>query len=223
MILHTIQTTTTIRTRIKLMPAVISLLITVAVSINKAIAQSDVLSDWRVPPPLPPGNLTKGNNTGKEAKSKSITLSFTDVLVPLQPTISSVRLPALADISTILAAVDVPGQPIISDSETGLPEIPLPDGPDAPALPKKTQVDAPTPIIIDLPVPAAPEMPPIPIEPASVGQTKGEKGTVPITPDVGSQPPPSLPHQDNFATWPTLGIPENENINTGGKARSKGK
>src|ERR1700761_4236200 len=93
------------------MQAFLSLvLVIVSASLNQARAQTGNLSDWHVPPPLPPGNLTKGNTTGKEAKGKSIVLTFVDVPVPAQPAVSSVKVPVLAAISTTPLNVNTPGQ-----------------------------------------------------------------------------------------------------------------
>jgi len=209
--------------RIKLMQALILTLMAVAGSLNQVKAQKANLSDWRVPPPLAPGNLTKGNTTGRAAKSSPIVLTLSDIPAPLLPASTPVQLPVLAAIGIIPPSVNTPDQPAVSGNDAGLPDIPSPDAPETPSLPKQSPQDAPIPATIEFPAPTAPEMPTPPAEPGSSGQTPGVKGPVLIMPDVIIVPPPKLPPATGgLSTWPTLGIPENESVKLTESKGSKG-
>jgi len=207
-----IQKTEKIRSRIKLLPVLILTLIAVAGFWNKTIAQKSNLSDWNVPPPLPPGTTTKGNTTGKTVTVKPIVLNLNDIPAPSQPVASAVKIPDLAAVSEVSPFVTSPGRPDILTIEADWPEIPLPDAPDAPSLPQQTLQDKPVPPVTDLPVPAPPEMPALPNEPASSGQTTPGKWPIPLMPEVFSLNSPSLPPGSAPFYWSTPAIPESVSI-----------
>ncbi|WP_143014157.1 hypothetical protein [Mucilaginibacter pineti] len=166
---------------------------------NQALAQKNNLSDWNVPPPVLPGNTAKGNATGKNGKSILLTLSdIKGVALPVAP---PVQLPVLAAIATTPPLINPPGQPAISDAGNNLPEIPSPETPDAPPLPKQNYQDALTPAVTDLPIPTEPELPVFPKEPSPSAQKTTVKGSVPLLPDVLSLPSPSIPSGNDFPVW----------------------
>src|SRR5689334_20189826 len=69
-------------------------------NVNIAVAQrSTDLSDWHVPPPVSPGNTTKGGATGKNAKSNAMVLIPIDIAAPQLPEGPAVQLPQSAAIS----------------------------------------------------------------------------------------------------------------------------
>ena len=201
-----------LRCRIRLLPALVFTLLIVAGSLGRATAQRGNLSDWNVPPPLPPGSITKGNTTGRGAKGKLITLSPSDVPVPKMPGTGPVQLPLLAAISSTPLALGVDDQPVITDGNAGFLEIPLPAAPDAPAMPQRSIQDVQLPQVIDLPEPTAPELPPIPAEPISSGKIKSNRVTAPVMPDVLGAPTFSIPSGFGFYAWPIPGIPENVTV-----------
>jgi len=217
-----IQRTGGIKGRGKLLPVLIVTLIAVTCFLNPASAQKNNLSDWHVPPPLPPGSITKGATTGKSATGKPVILTLSDVPAASLPAGPAVKLPMLAAISTTSPLVNSPDQPIILGVDAGLPEIPLPGAPDAAPLPKQSYQDTQIPAGTDLPVPAAPEMPAFPPEPTPTGQTTGVKASIPLTPDVVSLLPFSLHAGGGLVTWSTPGITENISFKLKVPAEEKG-
>ncbi|MBB3057051.1 hypothetical protein [Mucilaginibacter gotjawali] len=179
---------------------------------NSATAQARNLSDWNVPPPLPPGSSTKGNTTGKPATAKSILLIPGDIPIPSQPAAPPVKMPYLAAIVTTSPFAASPGQPYKLSIDVEGPDIPLPGAPDAPPLPQQTMQDKPAPEVIDLPAPPPPDMPPLPQQPASSGQTTPGKLPLPLMPEVLSLQSPLLPPASAPMYWPTPAIPGNASI-----------
>jgi len=185
---------------------------------TRAIAQINNASDWHVPPPLPPGNTTQGTTSSKPA---TFVLNLSDIPGVVLPGAGAVRVPALAPLSTTQPAVTTPEQPGTSLTVTGAGEIPLPGAPDAPPLPKQTMQDVPVATTVDLPIVPEPEMPPLPSEPKPSGQTAatGQRGVVPLLPDIASTSPPRMPVNKEPVILPTPIIIENETLKTtpGGK------
>ncbi|MDR3695417.1 hypothetical protein [Mucilaginibacter sp.] len=222
--------TTKIKGCIKLLLVLIVTLIAFSISLNTAAAQVHNLSDWNVPPPLPPGTITRGNTTGKPATAKPTILTPVDIPIPAQPAAPPVKMPYLAAIITTPPFAASPGGPDKLSIDPEDPDIPLPDAPDAPSLPQQTLQDKPTPEVIDLPLPASPEMPPLPQEPASSGQTSPGKLLIPLMPEVLSLKSPSLPPGNAPMYWPTPAIPGDISIKLAAssvekavKSRRKGK
>jgi hypothetical protein len=206
--LYSQKKTERIRGRTKLLPILILTLIALACSLNEAMAQKGNLSDWNVPPPLPPRNLPKGN-TGKLVPGKPIVLTLKDIPAISLPPGPAVQMQALAAIATTSPLVNAPDQPTILGIETQLAEIPLPGAPDALPLPQQSPQDVSVTATFDLPVPESPEMPVSATEPTPSGQTSTAKGPLPVMPDVMNQPSPVLPQGDGPAIWSTPGILEN--------------
>jgi hypothetical protein len=121
-------------------------------------------------------------------------------------------MPVLAAIATTSPLADVPNQPAISGAGTGLPDVPLPDAPETPLLPKKASEDAIVVANTEIPVPEAPEMPPFPKEPAPSASIPGFKNTIPVMPNVISPPGFSMPVSGDPDIWSTPGIQQNENF-----------
>lgn len=191
--------------RTKLLPAMVLAAVMALASFNRASAQINNASDWNVPPPLPPGSVTKGVTTGKAA---TVVLSLVDISAGSLPAVRLAQIPGLAPVATTSPAVNTPEQPaepaIIS---TGIPEIPHPGAPDAPPLPKQVMADVQIPLATDLPFTAAPEMPPLPPEPSVIGQSVVTvKRSVPLLPGMVSAPTPILPAGKNIVIWPTPAI-----------------
>jgi hypothetical protein len=205
---YKLKKTIKIRGRSSWLPFLLFTLMAVAGFLNPATAQRNNLSDWAVPPPLPPGNITKGDATGKPATGKSPVLTITDIPAISLPQTSGVQLPLLAAISTTPPAVNTPDQPTISGI-VGLPEIPMPGTPESPNMPERTLQDAQTPQVVDLPMPASPDLPPLPAEPTASGSANNEKGIYPVMPDVVSSSISGLPLSGALLPWSTPGIPEN--------------
>jgi hypothetical protein len=197
--------------RIKILPAFIFTLIAIAGFLNTAHAQKNNLSDWNVPPPLPPGNLTKGNIIDNGGPGKPIILILNDIPPMLLPPFSPVELPLLAAISTTPPFVNTPAQPGILDIDKSLPDIPLPAAPDAPPLPNQALQDGPLQPGDNVPVPAAPEMPVLPREPKPSDQTTNIKLPIPLMPGL-INPSLILEPGNQIDAWPTPGIQENINF-----------
>lgn len=181
----------------KLLPVLILTLIATAGYLNPAIAQSKAnQSDWNVPPPIPPplhpGVNTKGNNN-KVTADKPVALSVSDIPPVSLPVAPPVQMPVLAAIATTPPSVNAPHQPTIPGADVGVNEIPSPNAPDAPALPKKLVNDAPATAVPDLPVPESPELPAQPVQPIPSGQATGTHGPIPVMPEILSQPSPLIP------------------------------
>lgn len=220
----------------RLLPLLVFIVTGIVCTVNPVSAQvRSNQSDWNVPPPLPPGTLPKANTITKGATGQPVTLTIGDVPTLTLPAISPVQMPALAAISTTSPVVAPPEQPAILEMQTGLPEIPSPEAPEAPSLPKQSLHDAEVPVVIDLPIPASPDLPPAPAEPSSSsGQPGNTGGTLPVIPEVLSLFGPAAPPAGTFEPWPTPGIPENAGFKMvapaatepgkqGGKASKKGK
>lgn len=203
------QKTGKIRSGGKLLRILIFTLIAFAGCLNQAMAQKFNLSDWNVPPPLPPGTTTKGNTTGKAATGKSAVLTLSDIRGVSLPAAPPVQVPVLAAVSTTSPSVNSPGQPTLLDAGAGLPDIPSPDAQDASQLPKQSLHDEVVSSIVDLPIPQEPEMPVFPAEPTASTQTTTAKSFIPLMPGVISLPSPSLPSDDGINPWSSPGIPDN--------------
>jgi len=203
--MYIIQKTRKIAGRIKFLTVLILTFVAFAGSWNTAGAQTGNLSDWNVPPPLPPGNITKGNISGK---GKKMVLTLTDVPAVSLPVGPPLQIPDLAAVSATAPSVASPGQPVLLGIEPGLPEIPLPAAPVAPALPRQSVRDMPIQRIIDIPAPPAPEMPALPSVPAFSGQTGAVKMSIPLMPDIVSLPSPVLPPDGAIISWAIPRIPE---------------
>ncbi|WP_295673358.1 hypothetical protein [uncultured Mucilaginibacter sp.] len=191
----------------KLLLALLFALIALTISLNSAIAQARNLSDWNVPPPLPPGSTTKGNTAGKQAAAQSLLLSPGDIPIPAQPAAPPVKMPYVAAIITTSPFAAAPGRPEKMSTELESTDIPLPEAPDAPPLPQQTIQDKPAPEVIDLPAPPPPDMPPLPQEPASSGKTTPGKLSIPVMPEVLSLKSPLLPQVNTPTYWSTPAIP----------------
>ena len=182
----------------------------VAGPFNRALAQRHNASDWNVPPPLPPGSLTKGNTTGKPATvTPPIVLALADIPSVTLFSGPGVTVPDLPPLSTTPPAINSPDQPTILGIMASLPEIPLPFFPDLPPLPQRFLQDEQTPRVADVPMPAMPEMPAFPAEPTPSGQIINIQTPVPVTPDVAGEPYFSLHPGGEMTVWSTPGIPEN--------------
>jgi hypothetical protein len=189
------------------------MLMVVTGSLNRATAQKFNTSDWHVPPPLPPANTIRTNPAGG-TKSNPVVLNLTDIPAVILPAVSPVQAPFLAAVFTTPPQVNEPGQPGITGFGSNLPDIPTPGAPDAPPLSKDVPQDAPAPSIIEMPVPAAPEIPAFPAQPSPSATMPAVHGPIPLLPDIISPPnlfqPPGGPVNN---TWPTPGIPEDMSIN----------
>ncbi|RYY34151.1 MAG: hypothetical protein EOP46_14355 [Sphingobacteriaceae bacterium] len=201
------------RRRFKLLPRLLFMLMALTGSFSTAIAQRANQSDWNVPPPLAPGNITKGDAEGKSSGSNKAVLTLTDVAATSQPDAAAIELDLLAAISTISPQVTTPGQPTIAGYTGG--EVPMPGAPETPELPKQTPQDAVITQATELPMPDEPEMPDFPTEPAATAQGNTSKGMLPLLPEVGSSPGLSLPKSDVINSWPVPGIPESVNLKAG--------
>src|ERR1044072_1776144 len=136
---HIFNNTQKIWSRAKLQAFLLFVLLAVAGCVHRANAQRNNLSDWNVPPPLSPGNITKSDNTGKSGTDKPL-LVITDAQAAAQPDATAVQLPYLA-MAPIPPGADIPSQPITLDINPALPELPLPEAPETPTLPKQQLQD----------------------------------------------------------------------------------
>lgn len=199
------------RGRNKLIPGFIWLLV-VWGCLDNAIAQSrNNQSDWNVPPPLTPGTITKGNTRqGNGSAGKPVVLTLTDIPVVSQPFVSATQGPVLAAIGSTPPMVDAPDQPVISET-AGFPEIPSPEAPETPHLPKQTIQDIQFSSVMDLPLPESPELPPSPVEPTISGQVNVIKGLIPVMPDITGTVLLLQP-SENLMPWAIPEIPESESF-----------
>ncbi len=195
-----------IKPHMRVLPILLLTITALAGNLMPANAQIKNFSDWNVPPPPlppPPGSNTKANTT-----TNKITVSIPgDIPAISQPATGPVQFPVLAALGTIAPAVNTPDQPAILGDGTNLAEIPSPDAPDAPPMPKQTAQDAPAATIADLPLPESPELPPVPAQPVPQGQPTSNNSPYPVMPDVVELPNPTLPFAD-LVEWSTPAIPE---------------
>jgi hypothetical protein len=201
--------------RYKILPALILAVFIITGCLNQAVAQKGNLSDWNVPPPLPPvppGSQLKGNAVSKAESGKVIVLTLVDVPAPSLPPAPPVQIPVLASIAATSPLVDVPNQPTISGVGAGLPDVPSPDAPETPALPKQVPGDVAIIANTEIPVPEAPEMPPFPKEPLPSGLVNGASGAIPVMPNVISPPGFSIPVGGDQNIWSTPGVQQNESF-----------
>jgi hypothetical protein len=193
----------------KLLPMLFMMLILLAGFVNDALAQRANLSDWHVPPPLPPGNTTKGNTAGKGAKSSAIVLVLADIPAPQLPKGPAVQLPQLAAISSTAPLVNAPGQPVINSGNTAGVEIPLPAAPDVPSMPQQSVQDATVPGAIDMPDPAAPELPPSPAQRLPSTKATNIKTALPLMPGIIERASLSSTNEAGLNYWLTPTIQGN--------------
>lgn len=199
------------RQRDRLIPGFVWLLVVLG-CLGRATAQNrSNQSDWNVPPPLTPGTITKGNIQGNGPAGKPIVLTLTDIPTVLQPFVSATQMPVLAAIGSTPPMVDAPDQPGINGASTGLSEIPLPEAPETPHLPKQTIYDLQFSSVMDLPLPESPELPLSPVEPTVSGQVNIIKGPIPVMPDITDAVPLLWPSGD-LMPWSIPEIPESENF-----------
>jgi hypothetical protein len=213
-----IKKTRTTKARSKLLQALFFTIIAIACFLNHATAQSrNNQSDWNVPPPVPPplhpGTQVKGGANGKSALDKPVALTLSDIPPVSLPPAPPVQIPVLAAISTTSPVVNNPDQPTILGIGGNLPEIPMPDAPETPALPKQLPRDLPVTSVPELPIPASPELPALPAEPVPSGKPTPANISMPAMPEVLSPAMPKLPaNSGGLEPWPSPGIPENANF-----------
>jgi len=209
--LHIVQKKNKNRRRNRLLPGIVWLTV-VLCSADHVIAQSTSNhSDWNVPPPLTPGTITKGSIPSNVTAGKTIVLTLTDIPVVSQLFVSATQAPVLAAIGTTPPVVDAPGQPNIDGVGTGLPEIPTPEAPETPHLPRQIMQDLQFPSVIDFPVPESPELPPASVEPTVSGKINMVKGPVPVMPEITDTMPVLQPTGD-ITPWSVPQIPENTGL-----------
>jgi hypothetical protein len=197
------------KTYIKLFVICILVALAVLGTIKRANAQTGNFSDWNVPPPLPPGNVTKTTVPGKNC-THVIIAPFVDVPVPAMPKTSPVQVPRLGAVSLTAPAADAPQQPGFPQVSGNLPQTPNPAAPDAPALPQQNQQDAATPTVINLPEPSAPSMLDFPKLPdVSTGNARNLPMPIPILPGVQHTGLTFAPLSAPGNAWSIPGIPQN--------------
>ncbi|QHS55450.1 hypothetical protein GWR56_07810 [Mucilaginibacter sp. 14171R-50] len=183
------------------LPVLILLLLAITGSVTPALAQRGNLSDWRVPPPLPPGTITKGTTTGKSGTEQSVSLILIDIPGVALPLVSPVKSPVLAAISRVSPAVNNPDQPAATSTIAASADIPLPVAPDMPPLPQLSLQDAAVPATIEVPMPEEPQMPPAPKQPVSSGANSTQRAIL-LMPDIVTPSPLSLPAGNGLIPWP---------------------
>jgi hypothetical protein len=199
------------RRRNRLIPCLVGLLV-IWGCLDHATAQNrNNQSDWNVPPPLAPGTITKGNTPRNGLAGKPIVLTLTDIPAVAQPFVSATQAPVLAAIGSTPPAIDAPDQPGFNGAGAGLSEIPLPEAPETPHLPKQTIHDLQFSSVMDLPLPESPELPQAPVEPIVSGQVNIIKGPIPVMPDITGTVPLLQPSGD-LMPWSIPEIPESENF-----------
>lgn len=199
------------RRRSRLIPGFVWLLVVFG-CLGHATAQNrNNQSDWNVPPPLTPGTITKGNTPRNGQGGKPIVLTLTDIPAVAQPFVSATQAPVLAAIGSTPPVADVPDQPDIDGASTGLSEIPLPEAPETPHLPKQTIHDLQFSSVTDLPLPESPELPQAPVEPTVSGQVNIIKGPIPVMPDIAGTIPLLQPSGD-LMPWSIPEIPESDSF-----------
>lgn len=174
-----------------------------------SFAQHTNLSDWHVPPPVPPGNTTKGNTTGKDAKSSLIALVPVDIPAPQLPKGPPVQIPQGISISMSAPAVVAPEQPVA----TGTTSVPSPAAPDVPAMPQLQLQDLQA-AAIALPDPAAPELPSVPAEPLP-SKTINVNTRFPVMPAMIGRVSVVFPADAIQSFFPTPAMPENNREDVG--------
>ena len=209
--LYIVQKKSKNRRRNRLIPGLVWLLVVLG-CLDHATAQNrSNQSDWNVPPPLTPGTITKGNTPRNGLAGKPIVLTLTDIPVVTQPFVSATQVPVLAAIGSTPPVVDAPDQPDINGVSAGISEIPLPEAPETPHLPKQTINDLQFSSVMDLPLPESPELPQAPVEPTASGQVNIIKGPIPVMPEVTGTVQLLQPSGD-LMPWSIPEIPESENF-----------
>lgn len=177
------------------------------ININIVLAQRANFSDWHVPPPLSPGNTTKGNTTGKDAKSSLIALVPVDIPAPQLPKGPPVQIPQGISISVSAPAVVAPEQPVA----TGTTSVPSPAAPDAPAMPQLQLQDLQA-AAIAMPDPVVPELPSVPAEPLP-SKTMNVNTKFPVMPAMIGRVSIVFPADAIQSFFPTPAMPENNRGN----------
>lgn len=171
-----------------------------------AYAQRGNQSDWNVPPPLPPGSITKGDTEGRPGNGGSAALTIMDVTAVLQPVIS-VSIPELPPISTTAPDASQPKQPA-GDMIAALPDTPLPEMPETPEMPNRTLQDTPEPPLTTVPMPAVPELPAPPKAPVGgANPVQANNNGIPLMPEV-TEPLKLTPPPAGNILWSSPGVPE---------------
>ncbi len=175
-----------------------------------AYAQRGNQSDWNVPPPLPPGSITKGDTEGRPGNGGSAALTIMDVAAVLQPVIS-ISVPELPPIGITAPDASQPKQPS-GEMIAALPDTPLPEMPETPEMPNRTLQDAPEPPLTTVPMPAAPELPTPPKAPVGVvNPAQPANNAIPLTPEI-TTPLKLTPPPAGAILWSSPGVPENINF-----------
>jgi|SRR6185437_3928009 len=168
-------------------------------------------SDWNVPPPIPPGSISKGSVT-----KATILLPPTDVQAFDVTLANNIKLAALSPVLHKSPIVDVPDQPEFPLLPFKTPDIPLPVVPDAIDPPREAPQDAVNDISLDIPSPPVPEMPEIPKMPDVIPDKSPDISLkLPIMPGILQQPVPGIIKSGMdfpFDEWPAPPIPSNSNF-----------
>ncbi len=190
----------------RVLVSVIIVFLIYACFFNKANAQSSNQSDWNVPPPVAPGTITKGNVEGRAGNTGTVALPFADVPAGVQP-VAAVSVLQLAPISATPPDASQPQQPETADVLIAFSGIPMPEMPEVPNMPDRSLQDMPEPISGNMPIPLAPDMPPIPPEPVgSVAPNTRDTG-LPLIPKV-SLPVTFSGPPIGTVLWNTPGVPQ---------------
>ena len=168
-------------------------------------------SDWNVPPPIPPGAISKQANKNNVAITPP-----SDVQVPAQPISGPVKLPDPGVVITTFLNVDIPGQPTPPPGSVKTDVTPDPTAPDALNPPDHPPGDQADDGATDMPNPPAPELPAFPSIPDNSSGISNEK-----TPKLPVAPVLIKPaFSSNFSgelfpyiIWVTPGVPNNVPFN----------
>ncbi len=189
---------------------IILLLVTLTWGVLGSSAQTKGnFSDWNIPPPLPPGTTGSKGGTGN-----------TIALTPLPADLPSLTLPASDDIAlsplppvlTFSPAIAAPDQPLFPDANDKLPDIPMPDAPDAPPMPQTVPGDQLTTLSTGLPDVASPDLPAFPkIPDATADKSAYKRYPLPLMPAVITPPVPKIssPVEFPYTGWFVPPVPSN--------------
>ncbi len=191
-------------------PVVILLLITLTLGVFGSFAQTKGnFSDWNVPPPLPPGTTGSKGIAGN-------TIAFTPLPANLPlltlPATGEIVLSPLAPVLTLSPAIATPDQPLFPDANDKLPEIPMPDAPDAPPMPQTVPGDQLTTPGTDLPDVISPDLPAFPKMPDVTADKPADKRyPLPLMPAVVTPPVPKISSSMAFpyTGWFVPPVPSN--------------
>jgi hypothetical protein len=167
-------------------------------------------SDWNVPPPLPPG--TTQAKDGADGNKISLASLLTDLPPLAQPAIEDIIPGPLPPVLTFSPIVATPDQPLFPDVNDKLPDMPMPDVPDAPAMPQHTPADLVTEVNTDLPAVESPGLPAFPkIPAATVDKPADKRYPLPLMPAVVTAPVPKISSSMAFpyTGWFVPPVPSN--------------